>query len=353
MLTEFPHSNQNISQPPKRLGWHALAFGGLAVAVLASFFLGFSPVRFSHVETGQLIAAPHVENVGKRLEATHRQLAESRPSLNPDPEQTPVLLAPQEQATPISSEKLPVATSPVRSVETASFEHLAGEQRNVVQASFATPQVAVRTESPRTIAHESQLPAPKRPAEISRELFKSDSARATVVVFLSAECPASIGSVPQLARLHAAWEDLGVHFVGVLADPDSSKEWATWFQRVNRLRFGILADQTGRIRQTFQPTHTPEVFVLNAQRELVYRGRIDDRFAESRRFQVPQTYLDDAIAAVVYSERVPVARTRAIGSPIETSMPPNSATQFAERPNHSPATENSHPRDPGVWHRSN
>ncbi|WP_166825872.1 redoxin family protein [Thalassoroseus pseudoceratinae] len=333
MFTKQNHRPTSHNQSPNRSARHALLFGGLVVIALVSFFSGISPVRFSQVDTGQLVAAPHVESVAERLTATRNRLAASVELKTPEPPKKSVAMPPPSRPNAVPTPNLVPPPSEIKVVahtEQPTTRPKAAPSE-IWQASFEPPR-AVRS-APKLASETKPNTAPPaiRQPQVFHELTRNGTARATVVVFLSAECPATIGSVPQLARLHAGWEDMGVNFVGVLADPDSSKEWAAWFQRVNRLQFPILADHNQRFRNAFRPTHTPEVFVLNAQRELVYRGRIDDRFTDARRFQVPQTYLDDAIAAVVYSERVPVARTRAIGSPIEQRERIPSPTGLAEQ----------------------
>ncbi len=342
MLQERAHRTQSEANSANRSAKHALLFGGLAVIALVSFFCGLSPIRFSSVDTGQLVAAPNVENVAERLAETRQRLAAA--SVSPK-ETVTVALIPAVQPTP----KIPQSVEIPKPNDLPPPTPTAQRTNEIQQASFESPRPNKPVmATPPSIRSEVD-PAVRRQSEIMRQLVKSDSSRATVVVFLSAECPASIGSLPQLSRLHAAWEDMGVRFVGVLADPDSSPEWATWFQKVNRLRFPILPDQTRELRQAFGPTHTPEVFVLNARRELVYRGRIDDRFADARRFQAPQTYLDDAIAGTVYNERVAVSRTRAIGSPIGQKNLSQSTTQYAERTVTAPPSRQQRSNETGIW----
>lgn len=62
-------------------------------------------------------------------------------------------------------------------------------------------------------------------------------------------------------------------------------------------------------------TITPEAVVLDAREQVVYRGRIDDRFVELGRERASPTTRDlrNAIAAALAGRRVSPARTQAVG----------------------------------------
>ena len=52
------------------------------------------------------------------------------------------------------------------------------------------------------------------------------------------------------------------------------------FQQEFKIQFPVLFDASGEIADVLGPTHVPEAFVLNADAEVVYRGRIDDLYGE-------------------------------------------------------------------------
>ncbi|MGB3206586.1 MAG: thioredoxin family protein, partial [Crinalium sp.] len=76
-----------------------------------------------------------------------------------------------------------------------------------------------------------------------------------------------------------------------------------------------LRDTNQDVAQTFRAEKTPEVFLLNNQGILCYRGAIDDRPDDPA--YVEQHYLRSAIADVLQGETVTIASTPAIGSSIK------------------------------------
>jgi peroxiredoxin len=102
--------------------------------------------------------------------------------------------------------------------------------------------------------------------------------RPTIVVFLGVDCP--------LAALYAArLEELATRFptgaVGVVAiDPNRGDDLPALaeFARAHALTFPVLKDETGRGAALFNATRSPQAFVVDAGRQIRYRGRIDDQY---------------------------------------------------------------------------
>jgi hypothetical protein len=56
--------------------------------------------------------------------------------------------------------------------------------------------------------------------------------------------------------------------------------------------------------------YTPEFFVLNRERRIVYMGALDDTMPPK---EAKVNYVDDAIAAILKGEKTTVGETRARG----------------------------------------
>ena len=96
---------------------------------------------------------------------------------------------------------------------------------------------------------------------------------------------------------------------------------AVKFRDEFKIKFPVLFDASGELAETLQPTHVPEAFVLDTDSEVVYRGRIDDRYAElGKKRPEPTTHdLADALAAAAAGQKIEVAETTTIGCPIEAA----------------------------------
>ncbi len=137
---------------------------------------------------------------------------------------------------------------------------------------------------------------------------------ATVVVFLSFDCPMSAGYAKPLSDLSNTFAEKGVTFVAVCPTDDTPAKVAEQAAEF-KLPFPVLQDEKLRAADALGATTTPQVFVLDAKGEVKYRGLIDDAYA--RRLvanrAVTQPYLEKALADVLAGKAVTVTKTEPIG----------------------------------------
>ena len=112
---------------------------------------------------------------------------------------------------------------------------------------------------------------------LPRSLSEFGPRKAFVIVFTSVDCPLVQRYLPTLARLELEYRERGVQFVAVHVSPsDSIVEVATQaVERGGGLVF--VKDFDGRVVKALGVERTPEVVVLDADRKLRFRGRIDDQ----------------------------------------------------------------------------
>ncbi|MDP9231507.1 MAG: thioredoxin family protein, partial [Actinomycetota bacterium] len=78
--------------------------------------------------------------------------------------------------------------------------------------------------------------------------------------------------------------------------------------------FDYLFDEPQAIARELGAERTPEVFLFDRDRRLVYHGAIDDSRDEDA---VSQQYLRDALDAVLSSEKPAVSETPAVGCTVK------------------------------------
>lgn len=115
--------------------------------------------------------------------------------------------------------------------------------------------------------------------KISLDHFSSD--KALVVVFLCNHCPYVKHIAPELTKLSAEYMAKGVGFVGINSNdtekyPEDSLEKMVEEARSRGYAFPYLLDADQSVAQAYQAACTPDIFVFDADRRLVYRGQIDD-----------------------------------------------------------------------------
>lgn len=137
---------------------------------------------------------------------------------------------------------------------------------------------------------------------------------ATVVCFLGTECPLARLYGPRLSDLATRFEQQGVAFVGVNSNrQDSVTEIVTYAEQL-KIAFPLVSDPAQTIADRYEARRTPEVFLLNKDLAIVYRGAIDDQYRPGvKRSQVGREHLRTAIEELLEGKDISVPRTTAEG----------------------------------------
>ncbi len=130
----------------------------------------------------------------------------------------------------------------------------------------------------------TEAPAFELPDTVSgKDLSLNDvaSEKATVIMFLCNHCPYVIHVNPEIVRIVEDYKHKGVSFVGISSNdvvkyPDDSPEKMTVFARDTGYDFPYLYDESQEVARAYDAACTPDFYVFDGDRKLVYRGRIDD-----------------------------------------------------------------------------
>ncbi len=157
--------------------------------------------------------------------------------------------------------------------------------------------------------------------------FAPEQHQATVLVFVATECPIANASAPTLMRLAAEFQDDDVAFFRVYADIGVEPGEIEAHGRDYGFTFPAIHDASQTLARRAGATRVPEAAVFDAAGELVYRGRIDNAFADfgKRRRHVTEHDLHDAITAVLAGRPVANPRTDALGCFIAFKAPEDHA----------------------------
>lgn len=142
--------------------------------------------------------------------------------------------------------------------------------------------------------------------------------KAVVLLFLGLECPVSNGYAPEYARLAKTFAGEGIGFYGIHADPIVTPASATKHAREYRLSFPILLDARQQVARQAGVTIVPQAVVLAPAGQVLYRGRIDDRYSlDGKRREEPSIRdLENALKAIVAGKAPAVAETKVFGCPL-------------------------------------
>jgi hypothetical protein len=143
----------------------------------------------------------------------------------------------------------------------------------------------------------------------------ADGAAATVLLFVRSDCPISNRYAPEVRRIWGDFAERGVSFHLVYADP--AEPVATIRRATEDFAYPFPArrDPEQRMVARVGATVTPEVAVFDAAGRLVYRGRIDDRWASLGRPRAAPARRDlvEVLEALVAGESLVPRTTRAVG----------------------------------------
>lgn len=139
--------------------------------------------------------------------------------------------------------------------------------------------------------------------------------RATVLLFITIDCPISNSYAPEIHRLCDAYAKQGVAFYVVYADPYLPRADVAKHHREYGYRCAGLVDVTHELVDHTGVTMTPEAAVILPTGELVYRGRINDLYIDFGKARyAPTTHdLKDVLEAIVQGRAVSARFTDAIG----------------------------------------
>ena len=159
------------------------------------------------------------------------------------------------------------------------------------------------------------------------------AAKATVVAFLSAGCPVSIGNLPVLAELHKKYAGKGVVVVGVFSHPAEDAATVAAHVKEQGIPFPCLTDDGTTLADKLAVDRVPTVVVLDSGRKVRYAGRVDDQFAVGVHRAKPTTReLLDAVESVLAGKDVGVPFAAAAGCKLTraTTAKPTAVTYHKE-----------------------
>lgn len=152
---------------------------------------------------------------------------------------------------------------------------------------------------------------------LPRTLADFGDRKAYVLVFTTLECPVVLRYLPKLKELEAAYRDQGVQFVAVnVGLNDDLREIAYQAIRTES-EFPFVKDFGGVVARAVGAERASEVVVLDADKKLRYRGRIDDQFRlGGEKAKATKEDLKEALDAVLAGREVTVAQTAVDGCKI-------------------------------------
>jgi len=147
--------------------------------------------------------------------------------------------------------------------------------------------------------------------------------RVVVVVFTCNHCPYAQAYANRLIALQHDYADQAVQFIAINPNdsagyPEDSFDSMIKYAQHHQFNFPYLRDETQRVAHAYGAEYTPEAYVLDAQFNVRYIGRVDDNWQHPEKARSHD--LRAAITAVLAGRPVDNPVTHAIGCTIKWKL---------------------------------
>ncbi|MDH7605614.1 MAG: thioredoxin family protein [Melioribacter sp.] len=151
----------------------------------------------------------------------------------------------------------------------------------------------------------------------SLDSFKDKEA--LIVIFSCNHCPYVRAYEDRIIQIQNDYKDrlqiVAINSNDTTNYPEDSFEEMIKRAKEKNFNFPYLRDETQEIAKAYGATHTPEIFLFDKERKLVFHGKIDDNWQEPSKVKTP--YLRNAIEELLANKPISVPETFTIGCTIK------------------------------------
>ena len=135
-----------------------------------------------------------------------------------------------------------------------------------------------------------------------------------ILIFLDTECPICQQTVRRVQEMAVRY-DGRVQFTAIYPTETVTLAEVNEFNRTYKLTIPHQLDPAHKLVKKYKATTTPEVLLLSARNEILYRGSVDNQFYRLGRSRPEPTefYLNDALTAVMANKPVVIGETKPTG----------------------------------------
>lgn len=135
----------------------------------------------------------------------------------------------------------------------------------------------------------------------------------SVLVFLSAQCPVVKAYNDRINQIAADYQARGITFIGINSNHTESLDWVK-SHAAETYKFPMLIDKGNKLADKLGATVTPEIYFLDKENVLLYRGAVDnDRSGKT----VTEPYLKTAFDTALGGKKIEKVSTNAVGCSIK------------------------------------
>lgn len=147
-----------------------------------------------------------------------------------------------------------------------------------------------------------------------------DDVKGYIITFTCNTCPVAVMYEDRIIDLHNKYADKGYPVIAINPNDPDVKPGDSFDEMIVRAEeksfpFLYLFDEKQKVYPAYGATKTPHVFLLDKNLVVKYMGAIDDNSRNAS--AVSETYLGDAIDALLKGEKPNPSSTKAVGCSIK------------------------------------
>ncbi len=168
-----------------------------------------------------------------------------------------------------------------------------------------------------TPAHDFSLPGTDGK---TYSLSSFSDKKVLIIIFMCNHCPYVKAVLNRLIALQNQYKDRSVQLVGINPNdakkyPEDSMESMKRLVKEKNIPFVYLRDDTQEVARRYDAVCTPDIYLYGEDRELLYRGRLDDNWQDE--YSVESEDLKNAIEAVLQGRPVAAEQLPSMGCSIK------------------------------------
>lgn len=146
------------------------------------------------------------------------------------------------------------------------------------------------------------------------------AAKSYLVLFMCNHCPYVQAKLDTLKELHVLYKDKGLVIIGINPNdpveyPEDGMDEMKRFVKEGKIPYLYLQDKTQEIAQKYGAVCTPDPFLFDSEKRLVYHGRIDNAYGPGKKPTTKE--LHDVIKQLLSGKPITVKEMPSIGCSIK------------------------------------
>ena len=143
----------------------------------------------------------------------------------------------------------------------------------------------------------------------------ANASKIKIYYFLATTCPISQKYTQEINRLNKVYTSKDIEMFLVFPTVKNNKKEIEAFCATYQITMPYIMDRNFALTKQLNAKITPEVFVVNEDRTILYHGAINNWYYAlgKNRMHITEHYLEDAIKAILHKEKILKDYVAAIG----------------------------------------